>query len=174
MKKTCSFILLLIFVAACGPAPVAATNTPLPSMTATLLPDSTPTATLAPSETPTANPTATATATVTPTPLPDLSGVSLYALGDLGNGLMLVTLAGLSPMDVTGLQITVNDAAYACEQLAPHPDRLYCTGRVFTPGTSVLVEVRLGARLLWVGGMTVPVATANPPSAGGGNGGGNP
>ena len=174
MKKICFFFLLILFVTACGPAPVVATNTPLPTddiptktpaATATLVPDASPTATLVPSATPTPNPTATVTMTLTP--LPDLSGVSLYALGDLGNGIMLVTLAGLPPIDVTVLQITVNDSVYACEQHAAYPDRLYCTGRVFTPGTSVLVEVRLGARLLWVGGMTVPVATAIPPSAGG-------
>ncbi|MBN2500461.1 MAG: hypothetical protein JXB38_06795, partial [Anaerolineales bacterium] len=124
----------------------------------------------------TPKPTETSTPTVTATPLPDLNAVTIYSVADLGSGRMLVTLAGLPEgLNLDGLEVVVNDIAYSCGQQAPYPDRLYCVGQSFTPGTTIQVEVRFDKVVAWRGEIVVPAPqpTATPTREKGKNGEGN-
>lgn len=159
MKKKLFFLTIGLFIlSACGPTEGDVTETPIPTETNTPVPS----ATLKPGETPptpteTPIPSDTPEPSDTPTPFHDLSGVSILSYGNAGAGQYFINFTGIEGLDITGLFFLANNEVYSCSIPQDYPDRFYCTGPAFEPGTIVKVQVvLLGDVVIWEGEFMVP------------------
>ncbi len=120
---------------------IAQTMAAAPSATPTEIPQITtvPTALPAPSQTATSVPQPSSTAE-TSSPASDQIAASVYALSNLDNNQLLITIQ--MPGKVEGnFRATVNDLPYRCKVLTQYPDRLYCNGT--SPGSGKYALLKL-------------------------------
>jgi hypothetical protein len=107
---------------------IAQTMAAAPSSTPTEIPPITsiPTAQLTPSQTTTSIPLPSATTVISP-PVSDQIDASVYALSNLEDEQLLITIQ--LPGNAEGnYRVTVNDLSYHCIVLTQYSDRLYCNG----------------------------------------------